>query len=198
MPPPLPPNRSSGPPPLPGTRGVSPVSPPPRSGIANQFDLNQGSQRVSTRGVNRATGNSEGVWFSFNSTNVNRAMVQPQYDLDGNKTGVGTITVEFVSGATYTYEDRPMGDWYDIISSSSKGRHGYYVIRGPGAPIPGKSNWPFTKIKDAWRTKEQIKAIIDAREPTTKRHKKRFFQIGGKTHGIHGMRARTRGKPGIS
>ncbi len=194
MPPPPLPNSRSGPPPLPSTRGVQPVSPPPLRSIGHQFDLNQGSTRVSTRGVNRATGRSEGVWFSFNSTNVNRAMVQPQYDLDGNKTGVGTITVEFVSGATWEYADRPMSDWYDLIESSSKGRVGYYVIRGPGAPIKGKSNWQGHETLPAWRSKEQIKAIVEAREPATKRHKERTYKVGGKIV----RRGPSRGRPSIS
>jgi len=125
--------------------------------------------------------------------------VDPYYDLEtGGKTGFGTITVEFVSGAMYEYENRPMGDWMDLITSSSKGRYGWYVIKGPGPPVKGKSRWPFKQIKEAWRSRDQIKAIVDARQPKTRQHKKRFFKRGGKTYGIHGMRARKRGKPGAS
>jgi hypothetical protein len=174
-----------GPPALPrrasSTGALPPMLPQNMPKDPSKFDLTGGVQRASTRSVNRQSGKTEGVWFAFDSTNVNKAKVDAQYDIDGKKTGVGTITIEFVSGATYEYADRPMSDWFYLITSSSKGRKAYYDIRGPGRSRKGMGIWkPCIQTVQAWRSKSEIRAIKAAREPVKAKHKLRTYTRGGK------------------
>jgi hypothetical protein len=173
-----------GPPALPvrasRTGALPPALPKNQPIDPSRFDMS-GSQRASSRSVNRQTGRTENVWFSFSSTNVNKAKVDPDYDLEsGKKLGTGTITIEFVSGATYEYADRPMSDWYDLITSSSKGRFSYFEVRGPGRSRKGQGVWkPCVQILQAWRSKAEVRAIKAARQPLTAKHKLRTYTRGG-------------------
>jgi len=191
------PQPAKGPPPLPrrpsSTGALPPALPKNQPIDPSRFDMRD-SQRASTRSVNRQTGRTENQWFSFDSTNVNRAKVDPDYDLEtGEKLGTGTITIEFVNGAEYEYPDRPMSDWYDLITSSSKGRKTYFDIRGPGRSRKGMGLWrPFRQTVQAWRSKQEIRAIKAAREPATAAHRRRTFSRGGQTnaYGKGGKRIR--------
>lgn len=154
------------------TRGMAPPPLPSRA---------MGTERVSGRDVTRATGRTHGVWVAFTSTNVERAKVDPQYDLKGELTGVGTITIQFLNGSQYEYADRPMSDWMDLIESSSKGRFTYYDVRGPGKSVPGMGLWkPCVQIGKPTRTPAEVAALAAKRQPRTAAQKRRTFTRGGK------------------
>jgi hypothetical protein len=141
----------------------------------------QTPQRFSGRDAGPATGKNEGVWVAFASTNVMQARADPQYDLDGQKTGVGTITIEFLDGSQYEYDDRPMGDWYDLVESSSKGRFAYYEVRGPGKSRPGMGLWkPCRQIRKATRTAAQVAALRADRQPRGPKQRQRRFTVSGR------------------
>lgn len=168
MPPSLP--SRSGPPPLPG-----------RDVQADPRNFSGDAQRISTRDVQRAVGRMEGVWVDFDSQNVERARVDPDYDLDGKKTGTGTIIIQFLNGWEYTYDNRPMGDWLDLVESSSKGRFTYFEVRGAGPSIEGRTIWPYSKKrKFAERSAAQIEAMVRRRAPRTAAQKRRTYTRGGK------------------
>ncbi len=177
VPPPLPSQRTTIH--TPGHARGAPI-PGPLPGGADPRVFDPNAERISTRDVQRATGRSEGVWIHFDSTNVYAAKVDPEYDLNGKKTGVGTIYIEFLSGAVYEYQNRPMGDWFDLIESSSKGRFTYYEVRGPGKSVPGMGLWPSTKIREATRSAETVAKMRKQREPRTEQQKKRTYTRGGK------------------
>lgn len=177
--------------PLPSRSGPPPL--PSRDVQADPRNFSANAQRISTRDVQRAVGRTTGVWVEFDSTNVMRAMVEPQYDLDGKMTGVGTITIEFLNGAQYEYADRPMGDWFDLIESSSKGRFTYYEVRGEGKSVPGMGLWkPCRKIRNATRSAAEVARIKARREPRTAAQKRRTYTRGGKrgAYGAGGRRIR--------
>lgn len=174
MPPSLPSRGNGGPPSLP-SRGAGPdIRADPRNFAAQ-------AERISTRDVERAAGRTEGVWFAFDSTNVEMAMVEPEYDLQGQKTGVGIITIRFINGWEYEYPNRPMGDWLDLIESQSKGRFTYYEVRGEGPSVEGHTIWPYSR-KSKWidRTAEEIARMVEQREPRTAKHQERTYTRGGK------------------
>lgn len=164
------PSRSSGPPPLPSRL----------PGGADPRNFSPDAQRISTRDVQRASGRTEGVWVEFDSTNVERAKVDPDYNLDGKKTGTGTITIQFLNGSIYEYPDRPMGDWIDLIESSSKGRFTYFEVRGPGPSRKGMGIWTHRQIQQATRTAAEVAAMVAARQPRTREQKRRTYTRGGK------------------
>lgn len=168
------------PPPLP-SRSAAGRSLPTRDTAADPANFSANAQRISTRDVQRAVGRSEGVWFEFDSQALMGGKVDPEYDLDGKKTGRGLITIEYVSGAVWEFADRPMSDWYDLIESSSKGRFNYYEVRGPGPSRKGMGLWkPATEIKKAWRSSAEIAAIRYRREPRTRAQKRRTYTKGGR------------------
>ena len=175
-PPPLPGIRRAGPPPLPG-KGPPPLS-SQRSGI-NAFDP-QATQR-SDRDIKEARGRNEGVWVSVDSTNVNRVRFDPEYDLDGKKTGMGEIQIEFLNLSLYSYPNRPASDFLDIIESSSKGRFVYYEAR---------PSWPFKRLRGPQR--KVTREMIAARSPRTAAQKRRTYTVGGRrgSHGAGGARIR--------
>jgi hypothetical protein len=174
------------------SRGSPPPLPSRVPGGADPRNFSQNASRISTRDVQRATGATYGVWVEFDSTNVLRAKVDPQYDLDGKLTGVGLITVEFLSGATYEYDDRPMSDWFDLIESSSKGRFCYFEVRGPGPSRPGMGIWSHRQISGPTRSAAQVAAMVGNRQPRTREQKRRTYTRGGKrgAYGAGGRRIR--------
>lgn len=137
--------------------------------------------RISTRDVQRATGSMEGMWVSFDSTNVEMAKVIPNTDGKGGKTGTGTITIRFINGWEYEYQNRPMADWYDLVESSSKGRFTYYEVRGPGKSVSGQTLWPYSR-KTKWidRSAAEIARMKAAREPMHAEQQRRTYTRGGK------------------
>lgn len=174
------------------------ATPPPlpsRPEGAKPSNFSADAQRISTRDVQRATGRTEGVEVSFDSTNVEKGRVDPDYDQDGKKTGTGTITLWFVNGWAYEYENRPMGDWLDLIESGSKGRFAYYEVRGAGPSAEGHTLWPYSK-KWQWATRSaaEVAAIRAAREPRHARQRERRYTRGGKRNQF-GAGGRHVGKP---
>jgi len=162
-------------------RSTQPPALPARlPGGADPANFPASAQRISTRDVQRSSGRTEGVWVHFDSTNVEMAKVDPQYDLQGKKTGVGTITVQFLSGAQYEYPDRTMGDWHDLVESSSKGRYTYFTVRGPGPSHPGMGLWPFRQLRSATRSPAEVAALVARRQPRTAEQRRRTFTRGGK------------------
>jgi hypothetical protein len=157
------------PPPLP-SRAAPPPLPTGR----------MGGTVTSDRDVQRASGRTTGVWVQVSSTNVEMMKVEPEYNLDGELTGVGTITIQFLNGAQYEYPDRPMADWYDLVESSSKGRKTYWDVRGPGRSRKGMGIWPFRQIRSATRTPAQVAALAGRRQPQTAAQRARRFTRGGK------------------
>jgi hypothetical protein len=155
--------------------------PPARSRIPALPSRSNEPQRISGREAHVAAGRNEGVWVGFDSTNVEMAKVEPQYDLNGQKTGIGTITIQFLNGAQYEYADRPMSDWYDLIESSSKGRKTYYDVRGPGKSRPGMGLWkPCVQIRKPTRTSAQVAALASRRKPRSASDRRRTFTRGGR------------------
>lgn len=183
-PPPLP--ARSAPPPLPA-RGGPPLLPSQRRGI-QAFDPS--SQAESDRNVTRARGKVTGIWVSVNSTNVNRVRFDPEYDLNGNTTGMGTITIEFLSLAMYEYAGRSLADYIDIIESSSKGRFAYYEIRGAGPSRPGMGIWPSVRLRGPQR--KVTSAMRGARAPRTAAQRQRTYTVGGRrgAYGAGGLPVR--------
>lgn len=164
---------------------------------ADPRNFSAGAERISTRDVQRAIGRSEGVWVEFDNTNVEMARVDPEYDFNGKKTGVGLITVQFLNGSQYEYPNRPMSDWYDIIESSSKGRKFYFDVRGPGPSRKGMGIWPFRQIRQATRTPAQVRALVERRQPRTAAQKRRTFTRGGKRAAYGAGGRSVRGTPGV-
>ena len=95
----------------------------------------------------------------------------------------GTITIEFLSGATYAYANRPVADWLDLFESSSKGRFVYFEVRGPGPSRKGMGIWSSVKIRDAWRTAAEVRRMAQARRPMTAKQRQRTYTRGGKRGG---------------
>lgn len=125
LPPPLPPRRG-GPPPLPG------AAPPPLPGdrptdLPGSLAENPFQSDRERYGAD--IGAPVGRWVGVVSTNVNRIKFDPNYDMEGQLTGDGTITVEFLSLAVYEYSDCPNAMWVDFVNSSSKGMFVYYRLR---------------------------------------------------------------------
>jgi len=121
-------------------------------------------------------------WISVNSTNVNRIRCDPDIDLKtGDQLGTGTISIEFLSLALYEYPNRPLNDFLDLFTSSSKGRYTYYEVRGPGPSMQGMGLWqPFVKIRGPVRTPAQVRELAKARKPRTERQRRRFYNVGGR------------------
>lgn len=187
LPPPLP-GRT---PPLPQRPSIGSIPSGIRDPHASGDNFSPNAARISTRDVQRATGSTFNRWVEFDSTNVMQAKVEPQYDLDGKLTGVGTITIEFVNGAVYEYENRPMGDWFDLIESSSKGRFSYYEVRGAGKSRPGMGIWkPCKQIRKAFRTPAEVAGIQAKRQPVGARQQARTYTRGGQrgAYGAGGKR----------
>ncbi len=103
-----------------------------------------------------------------------------RYDPDEGNTGVGTIKIEFLNGAEWTYPGRSASDWLDLIESSSKGRYAYYQIRGPGPSRKGMGLWHGFESRPAWRSSAEVARMKRAREPVGRRQKRRLFTVGGK------------------
>lgn len=161
-------------------------------GGADPSNFSAGAQRISTRDVQRAGGRTFGVWVHFDSTNVYAAKVDPDYDLEGKLVGTGTITIEFLNGSRYAYPDRPMGDWFDLIESSSKGRFTYYEVRGPGPSRKGMGIWNHVELNGPTRSADAVARMKAAREPRHAQQKKRTYTRHGKrgAYGAGGQRIR--------
>lgn len=174
------------------------ATPPPlpsRPAGANPSNFPASARAISTRDVQRASGRTEGVWVYFDSTNVYAAKVDAGTDSKGGKTGKGTITIEFLNGAQYEYPDRPMGDWLDLVESSSKGRFTYFEVRGPGKSVPGMGLWkPFKKVRGPTRTAAQVAAMKAAREPRHAAQQRRTYTRGG-NRGAYGAGGRRLPRP---
>lgn len=180
------------PPPLPSRAVPPPLPSRSRDAYAtpSQFDPNRG--RISTRDVQRASGQTYSVWVSVNSTNVNRMKYEPDRDSEGNQKAQGTIWIEFLSGATYAYPNRPLADWIDLFESSSKGRFVFWEVRGPGPSRQGMGIWPSIKIRDGWRTSSEIKSMQRKRQPVTAQQRKRTYTRHGQrgAYGKGGVKIR--------
>lgn len=100
-------------------------------------------------------------------------------DGNGGKATMGVIEIEFLSGATYQYHNRPIADFMDMVESSSKGRFTYYEVRGPGPSRPGMGIWPSIKVRDGWRTAAEVRRMAHARRPRTAAQAKRTYTRGG-------------------
>jgi hypothetical protein len=136
---------------------------------------------TSGRDAGPVRGGTFNTWVKFASTNVEMAKVEPQYDLGGELTGVGLITIQFLNGSQYEYADRPMSDWYDLIESGSKGSFTYYEVRGDGPSHPGMGLWkPCRKIRNATRTAAEVARLAASRQPTTPKQRQRRYTAGGK------------------
>lgn len=140
-----------------------------RTATPDQFDKR--SQAYSSREAEFARNRTYSRWVAANSTWVNRMRFDPQFDFDGDPTGQGTITIEFLDLSMFEYEGRSTADWLDILESSSKGRYAYYVIL--------KRRWPYTQLKKASRTSREVHEIAEKRNPRTKKQKRRTFTVGG-------------------
>ena len=68
-----------------------------------------------------ARGDDEVQWAAVSSSSVSRA---------GYDQTFGRFYVQFVSGATYVYEDVPNEVYLDFLAARSKGKFIYDVIRG--------------------------------------------------------------------
>jgi len=143
------------------------------------------TSKISSRDVQRATGRTQGVWVSTNSTWVDRMRFDPEYDLDGNKTGRGIITIEFIDLSMFEYPDRSAADWMDLFESSSKGRFVYYAASG----------WAYKQLRKASLRGPALAAKKASRAPRGSRQKRRTFTVGGKrgAFGAGGKRARMPG-----
>lgn len=193
LPPPLPAPRArlggpGGPPLLPSQRGTT-ANP---YAVGSQFDPNRVGNRVSTRDVKRVSGSIYGVDFFPNSTNVNRMRCDRDVDANGEPLNKGTITIEFLSGATYKYADRPITDWMDLVESSSKGRFTYFEVRGPGKSRKGMGIWSGVMVRPAFRSKSEVADMRRKREPVTAEQRKRTYTRGGRrgAYGAGGVRIR--------
>lgn len=174
------------PPPLPSQRIPGPLPP-------GDFDSN--ADRLSSRLMdNLPDGKVFGIWIATNSTNVNRIKCDPDLDRQGNQTGTGTIYIEFLSLALYKYPGRPLNDFLDLFTSSSKGRFTYYEVRGPGPSAEGKSIWPFVKLRGPQRTPEQVRELAAKREPLGGLPALRYYNVGGK-YQAGGRGGRSGGRP---
>lgn len=155
--------------------------PPPRSRVPELPTRTSAPSLHSGRDQGPVKGRTFGQWVGFASTNVEMAKVEPQYDLEGNLTGVGTITAQFLSGAQYEYADRPMSDWYDLVESSSKGSFAYYEVRGPGKSRPGMGLWkPCKQIRKATRTSAQVAALAAKRQPKGAAQRQGRYTVRGR------------------
>ncbi len=177
------------PPPLPARGGPPPL--PSREAHALRSNFAIGS-KISTRDVARGTGKLFGDWVNFDSTNVMRAKYEPNVDSAGNRQPIGTIWIEFVSGAEYRYRNRAAGDFMDLVESSSKGTFAYDEIRGPGKSIPGMGKWkPCEKIRSAWRSRAEQNEIKRKRQPIGAKQRARTYTRGGKRNAFRLGGART-------
>ncbi len=166
------------PPPLPARSGPPPL--PIRDAHALRSNFAIGS-KISTRDVARGTGKLFGDWVNFDSTNVMRAKYEPNVDSQGNRQPIGTIWIEFVSGAEYKYRNRPAGDFMDLVESSSKGRFSYYEVRGEGPSHKGMGLWkPCEQTRQAWRSKAEQASIRKKRQPVGAKQQQRTYTRGGK------------------
>ena len=131
----------------------------------------------------RPTGNLlGGEWIAFNSTWINRGAFLQGEDAQGNRLPTGTMYLEFVDGAQAMYRNFPANDWLDLVSSSSKGRYVYYQIK--------ERKVPYQLINGATRSREEVKAIIAARQPKTGYQSRRYFNVGGKRNAGGGVPSR--------
>lgn len=163
------------PPPLPSQRLPPPL--PSQRPTGNEFDTL--GRRQSTREEPfLPSGGVFEIWISTNSTNVNRIRCDRDRDRDGNPQKTGTITIEFLDLSLYEYPDRPLNDFLDLMTSSSKGRYAYYEVRGPGPSKPGMGIWPFRKLRGPQR--KVTEAMKEARQPRTEEQKRRFYNVGGR------------------
>lgn len=165
MPPPLP--GRIQPPPLPGARRTSP--PPLPGQRAGEFDPNAPNQSGRDQ-LFLGRGQKFGVWIACNSTNVNRIKCDQDVDAAGNRLPTGTIYIEFLDLSLYSYAGRPLNDFLDLESSSSKGRYVHSVVV--------KGGWAFTKLRGPQRT--VTPAMVAAREPRNASQAARHYNVGGK------------------
>lgn len=174
------------PPPLPSQRTPGP-QPPGEFGKPAEL---QSSRLMG----NLPTGNVFNRWIGTNSTNVNRIRCEPYTDKDGNQTGLGDIYVEFLSLALYKYPGRPLNDFLDLFTSSSKGRYTYYEVRGSGPSVEGKSIWPFVKLRGPQRTPAEVRRLAAKREPLGGLPALRYYNVGGR-YQAGGAGGRSGGRP---
>jgi len=181
MPPPLP---TRVPPPLPSRRPTSvpplPHQPPPLPGERpGEFDPFADVQ--SGRDVPALPGGAIlGRWVAVNSTNVNRIMAEQDVDGYGRRLPTCTIYIEFLSLALYKYPNRPLGDFLDLYTSSSKGRFCYYEVRGPGTDGPGMGKWPCVRLRGPQRSAVRVRQLARNRQPKTHAQALRYYTVGGK------------------
>jgi len=164
---PLPPPRIS-PPALPSARMV--VPPPLPGERAGEFDplapVQSGRDQLFL-----GRGQKFGVWIAVNSTNVNRIKCDQDVGPNGQRLPTGTIYIEFLDLSLYQYPGRPLNDFLDLESSSSKGRYVYHVVR---------NGWAFTKLRGAQRSAAEVAAIAESRQPRNAQQARRFYNVGGR------------------
>lgn len=183
----------SVPPPLPINRGrpVPAVIPPLPGQRVGEFADN--AVRQSGRdALFLPRGDVFGVWIAVNSTNLNRIRCDVDTDRNRNRLGTGTIYIEFLDLSLYAYPHRPLSDFLDLHSSSSKGRYAYYQIRGAGPSHPGKSLWPFQKLRGPQRTAVEVAQLQASRQPRTAEQARRFYNVGGRHKAGGGVPSRPR------
>lgn len=181
--PPLPVRSAAVPPPLP-PRGT----PPPLPGQLNF----QSGQQQSTRDVPFLAGGAIlNQWIAIpDSTNVNRIRCDQDIDLNGNRLPTGTIYIEFLNLSLYQYNNRPMNDFVDLFTSSSKGRYTHFEVRGPGPSRPGMGIWPAIKLRGPLRSAAQTRRIARARQPRTQVQRLRYYNVGGRARAGGGYPSR--------
>lgn len=145
------------------------------------------TERISSRDVQRASGRTQGVWISTNSQFVDRMRFDPEYDLDGNKTGRGVIVIEYIDLSMFEYPDRSMSEWMDLFESSSKGRYAKYIVIDGG--------WPYKTLRKGLLRGPALAAKKASRAPRGSRQKRRSFTVGGKRH-AYGKGGKRLSKPG--
>lgn len=163
------------PPPLPTRATPPPVPSRP----------NNNPTLYSDRDAHVARGKTFNTWVRVESTNVKEVMVEPDYDLNGELTGTGEIWIRFLSGALYSYPDRKMSDWFDIIESSSKGSFTYYEVRGAGKSRKGMGLWkPCIQHNGPTVDAQTLAALRAANAPRTAAHRARKYTRGGRRNKV--------------